>query len=229
VRVAAAASLREVMEPIRDLFLETHPNVDIPISYAASGVLRRQIENADAADVFISANRRHMDALVSAELVNAETLRVFTRNQLVVGSSADSGLRLDSLHGLVDPAFARIAIGSPRTAPVGEFAQAALESVGIWEEIQDHLVIAENAPQLVAYLRRGEVDATIMYLTDLRQLGDEGVELLRIDPQTYPRIEYPIAVTAGAHSSDLAREFVTFTAEPAPQGILREAGFMPVE
>ena len=68
-----------------------------------------------------------------------------------------------------------------------------------------------------------------MYATDLRQLGERGVELLRIEPSGHPLIEYPIAVTSTARDPSLAQEFVDFATGPTAQAILSEAGFTSVE
>ncbi len=225
VRVAAAASLRVVVEEIAQEFESAHPGVEVRVSVASSGTLRHQIEQGQAADVHISAHVRHMESLLDGGLVDAGTHGVFATNSLVVAAPAGSATALDSLEDLTHPAFRRIAIGDPRTAPVGEYAEAALQAAGLWETLEPRLIFAGNAIQLSTHLRNGEVDAAIVYATDLAALAGQATALLPVDTDLHPPIVCPIAVVQGAHSRALAEAFVAFAMSPGSREILRRHGF----
>src|ERR1041384_8608613 len=80
--VFAAASLRESFEDLAKTFEAKHPGVKVRLNLAGSQELRTQIENGARADVFASADQKHMDALVTAKLAAAP--RVFAHNTPVV-------------------------------------------------------------------------------------------------------------------------------------------------
>jgi molybdate transport system substrate-binding protein len=229
LRVSAAASLRVVMEDLVDAF-EAQGGCEIRLNTASSGTLRRQIEAGPAADVYLSANERHMQALVEEGHIRPEAVRLFARNHLVVAQSAqETALTLTSLADLTAESFGRIAIGSPRTAPVGEYAEEALRAVGVWETLQPRLILTENAPQIAAYLRRGEVDAAILYVTDVVPLGEAARVLLEIDSGLHSPIRYTIAVVSETERPEAATSFVDFLCGPEAHGSLRIHGFLAPE
>jgi molybdate transport system substrate-binding protein len=229
LRVAAAASLRQAVEEIAHGFEAAHPGTSVAINAAASGVLRRQIEQGNAADVFISANREHMDALVTTGRIASDSVRVLARNRLVVAVPAGSHAPLRSLAELADPAFRRIALGTPGTAPVGEYAMAALTASGVFASIESRVVYAENASQIAAYLRRSEVDAAILYATDVTALGDAADVLLEIDPVLHPPSEYSIGVVTDAPAREAATQFADYAAGEEGQQVLARFGFLPAD
>lgn len=226
LRIAAAASLRAAVEEIGHAFEAEHSGTAVAINAAASGVLRRQIEQGDAADVFISANRDHMEALVAAGRIAPDSVRVLARNRLVVAAPAGTHAAISSVADLVDPAFGRIALGSPGTAPVGEYAAAALTTSGVLASIEPRVVYAESASQIAAYLRRGEVDAGILYATDELALGDAADVLLEIDPSLHPPSEYLMGVVADSPAREAAAEFVGLAAGVQGRRTLSMRGFV---
>src|SRR5262245_39441994 len=81
ITVFAAASLREVFDDLAKTF-EEKSHVKVHVNLAGSQELRTQIENGAKADVFASADQKHMDALLKAKLVAAP--HVFARNTPVI-------------------------------------------------------------------------------------------------------------------------------------------------
>src|SRR5215471_1661881 len=81
ITVFAAASLREAFEDLGKTF-EAKTHVKVRLNLAGSQELRTQIENGARADVFASADQKHMDALVTAKLAGAP--KTFARNTPVI-------------------------------------------------------------------------------------------------------------------------------------------------
>src|SRR5919204_2443442 len=75
--VFAAASLRESFGAIAKTFEREHPGVTVSVALAGSQELRTQIENGAAADVFASADPKHVEPLLAARLVGKP--RIFAR------------------------------------------------------------------------------------------------------------------------------------------------------
>src|SRR5882724_7747097 len=67
--VFEAASLRDVFARLARRFEADNAGVDVVTNAAGSQELRAQIEQGAAADVFASADRKHMDALAAQTLV----------------------------------------------------------------------------------------------------------------------------------------------------------------
>src|SRR4051812_12994558 len=83
--VLAAASLREVFTELGHRFEARHPGTHVVLSFAGSQTLRSQIEHGAPADVFASADERHMTALAAEGHVT--TPKLSAQNELVVAVS----------------------------------------------------------------------------------------------------------------------------------------------
>src|SRR5256885_9369266 len=80
--VYAAASLREAFSEMGKQFEAKHPGTNVVFNFAGSQELRTQIENGAPADVFASADEKHMQTLLAAKL--ALRPRIFARNEPVL-------------------------------------------------------------------------------------------------------------------------------------------------
>jgi molybdate transport system substrate-binding protein len=222
--VFAAASLTNVLGELSQDW-EKSSGVEVKLSFAASSVLARQIEAGGKADVFISADQEWMDYLQARDLIDKPTRRNLAGNRLVLIAPADSKLELKIAPGFGLAAALgtqRLATGDPDTVPVGRYARSALTSLGIWDEIHDRLVRADNVRSAMMFVARGEVPLGIVYTTDA--LVDSKVRIVDTFPEnTHPPITYPGAVTRGADSEAIA--FLDYLARPAARDTWKKYGF----
>lgn len=225
--VAAAVSMKDVVADVGRGLEQARPGVRVRYHLGASGELQRQIEAGAPADVFVSAASRPMDDLERRGLVQAGTRRVFAGNVLTVVVPRDSRLSLGTAADLLDPRVKRLVIGNPRTVPAGEYAAESLRALGVWEGLQGRLVLAENVRQALDYVARGEVEAGIVYATDVRVQADRVREAFRPPARAQPTIVYPVAVLGGARDPALARAFVDRLAGAEGRAALERFGFQP--
>jgi molybdate transport system substrate-binding protein len=194
--VFAAASLTDVLGDLSAAYTE-RSGVAVKLSFAASSTLARQIEAGGRADVFISADRQWMDYLAHRRLIDVASRRDLVGNSLVLIAPADSRVRLTLKPG-VDLAAAlgdgRLATGDPASVPVGRYAQAALQSLGIWDGLKNRLVPADNVRGALDFVARGEVPLGVVYSTDAK--AEKAVRVVATFPSnTHAPITYPGAVT----------------------------------
>ena len=79
---------------------------------------------------------------------------------------------------------------------MGRYARSALVSLGVWDEIQDRLVRADNVRSAMMFVARGEVPLGIVYTTDAQV--DSKVRIVDTFPEnTHPSITYPGAAIKG--------------------------------
>jgi len=230
VTVFAAASLRESFTALGGAFEAAHPGARVVFNFAGSQTLRAQIEQGAPADVFASADERHMRALVDAKRVLEP--RVFATNDLVVVVAKADETSLTTLAAL--PNAARIVLGAPEV-PVGAYTERMLEraqktlGADFRSRVEAHVVSREpDVRQVLAKVSLGEADAGVVYRTDA--LAAKGkVAVVPIPPEDEVRATYPVAVTASAPAPDLARAFVELLSSPAGQRVFAEHGFLPPE
>ena len=224
VVVFAAASLTDAVTEVATAFTgET--GIPIKTSFAASSALARQIESGARAGVFFSADEEWMDYLQQKQLLTSGTRRDVLGNRLVLVAPIDSKATIKIEPGA---AFAsalghsHIATGDPDSVPVGKYAKAALTKLAVWDQVQSHLVRAENVRSALAFVARGEAPFGIVYLTDAKI--EKRVKVVDTFPEdTHAPIRYPVAATAAASKAD--RQFVDFVAGPKAAAIFARYGF----
>ena len=222
INLSCAASLKEVMNELTSRFARSNPAVRFTKNYGASGTLARQIESDAPADIFISANVEWMDYLKQRKLVEASSIGTFTFNTLVFAGATRK--KVSGMQDLV--ALERIAIGSPKSVPVGEYAVEAIKKAGLERELGKKLVLAKDARESLMYAERGEVDGAFVYRTDAA-LARQARILFTVPQHLYPRVVYPLALTArGAKNSDAAA-FYRYLQSGDAKSVLGRHGFAP--
>jgi molybdate transport system substrate-binding protein len=202
--VFAAASLTHVLGELTPAW-EKSSGHTVKLSFAASSVLARQIEAGGAADVFVSADQEWMDYLAERRLLDLESRRDLVGNSLVLVAPADSVVSLAIVPGFkLSEALAggRLATGDPDTVPVGRYAKTALTTLGVWDQVSNRLVRAENVRAAMTYVARGEAPLGIVYATDAQI--EKKIRVVGTFPDSsHAPITYPAAatVTAGPEAS----------------------------
>ena len=226
VTVFAAASLKNALDDVVQAY-HSSTGADVKVSYAASSAIARQIEAGAPADVFISADADWMDDLAKKGLIVAASRRDLLTNHLALAAPAASSLRLLIRKGMPLAAAlgadGRLALAGP-DVPAGRYGQAALESLGVWPSVKDHLARGENVRATLAFVARGEVPLGVVYDTDARV--EPKVRIVGLFPDTsHPRIVYPAALVAGASGRGGA-SFLAFVTSPKASAIFRRYGFV---
>src|SRR5262245_15076524 len=114
ITVSAAASLKGAFNEIGKQ-VESRTGGKVNFNYCSSGALQKQIESGAPVDVFASAGRPQMDALVSQGMISPGTQRDFVRNTLVLVVPTDSKSGLTSFEDLGGAKITKLAVGNPKT------------------------------------------------------------------------------------------------------------------
>jgi len=224
ITVSAGASLRDAFGEIGKQY-ESRTGSKVNFNFGASGALQKQIESGAPVDVFASAGRPQMDALSSQGLIEPGTQRDFARNVLVLVVPADTTSGPTSFTDLGGAKVTRIAVGNPKTVPVGQYAQQALTRLGLWQQLQSRLILAEDVRQTLDYVARGEVDAGIVYASDVRAADNKVRKVATAPADLHDPILYPIAVVRASSGKDAARAFIDAVMNDEGQRTLEKYGF----
>ncbi|HKX27512.1 MAG TPA: molybdate ABC transporter substrate-binding protein [Blastocatellia bacterium] len=224
ITVSAAASLKDAFGEIRKPY-EARTGVKVNFNFGASGALQRQIEAGAPADVFASAGRPQMETLAAKGLIIPETRHDFARNTLVLIVPPDRSSGIAAFSELGGKQIARLAIGNPKTVPVGQYAEQSLTRLGLWPQLQPRLILGEDVRQVLDYVARGEVDAGIVYASDVRATGERVRTAATAPPDSHDPILYPLAVVRASSHQEAARGFTEAVLSEAGQQILEKYGF----
>lgn len=193
-------------------------------SYGASGLLARQIEQGAPADVFLSANPRWMAHLVEAGLVRAEDVVPLMSNRLVlIGPEGGAAFSPDRLAArLAGEVFA---MADPQTAPVGAYGQAALQALGLWDDVAAAFVPMRNTLGTVAAVASGDATLGLVYASDA--MGQAGVTILWTIPEdSHPEIRYLIAPVGQGEDAEGGAALIAWLTGPEGADALARFGFV---
>ena len=224
--IFAAASLKNALDEIAATWAKDTGKATPKISYAASSALAKQIEQGAPADLFISADLDWMDYLAGKTLIKPETRINLLGNKIVLIAPKDSKTTSVTLTGadLVKAlAGGRLAMASVDAVPVGKYGKAALEKLGAWSAVTDHLAQAENVRAALLLVARGEAPLGIVYSTDAA--AEPGVKIVASFPEdSHPPIIYPAALTKDSSNAD-AKAFLDFLRSARARTSFERQGF----
>jgi len=225
ITVFAAASLTDVMQEVSAEYTKK-TGTRVELSFAATSTLARQVESGAHVDVFFSADQEWMDYLDQRALIQRGTRHDMLGNRLALVAPVASTVQLQ-----IKPRFAllaalnggRLATGDPDYVPVGRYARSALTSLGVWNDVADRLVRADNVRTALAFVAHGEVPLGIVYKTDAQI--DKQVRIVDLFPETsHMPISYPIALTSAA--SPIAASFLEFLRGAVAAAAFEKYGFI---
>jgi molybdate transport system substrate-binding protein len=222
ILVAAASDLTLAFEDIGRQF-EQETGIKATFSYGSTGTLARQIENGAPVDIFAAANVEFIEQLERQGLIVPGSKALYARGRLTVWRRADSALKIERIEELAQPQIASIAIAQPEHAPYGKAAREALESAGIWKEVEPKLVYGENVRQTMQYAETGNADVAIIALS--LSVQSNGRWLL-IPEQLHKPLDQALAVIKGSRSEGEARRFAEFVNSGPGRDTMRRYGFI---
>jgi len=226
ITVFAAASLKNALDEASAAYAKDSSTPPAKISYAASSVLAKQIEQGAPADLFISADTDWMDYLAGKSLLKAGTRKDLFTNHLALVAPKESAAKLD-----IEPGFPlAAALGAGRLAmagpdvPAGRYGQQSLTALGVWDSVKDKTARGENVRATLQFVARGEAPLGIVYDTDA--LSEPAVKIVGLFPETsHPKIIYPAALVA-ASTAPGAAPFLAWLHSAKGEAIFKKYGFL---
>jgi molybdate transport system substrate-binding protein len=223
--VFAAASLKDALDAINDEWVKSGKSKAL-ISYAASSVLAKQIEQNAPADIFISADLDWMDYLAEKKLIKEDTRVNLLGNTLVLIAPKDSTAQTQIAPGFDLAALlgdGKLAMANTDSVPAGKYGKAALTKLGVWDSVKNNIAQADNVRAALLLVSRGEAPLGIVYGTDAH--ADPKVKVIGTFPaDTHAPIIYPAAVLAKAQNAG-TQGFFDFLKTDAAAKAFEDQGF----
>ena len=227
IQVFIAASLNTVMTELADMYNEDHPNVKITFNPDSSGTLLTQIQEGYECDIFFSAAQKQMDDLEADGLMVEGTRANVVNNQVVVGTSKDSGTQVTGLEDIGKAESIALAGGS---VPVGRYTRQALINLGMLPETDDPASITtqeisdalggveiseqDNVSKVLTAVVEGSCEAGTTYYSDTYGFEDQLDILQTVSYDLTGNVIYPIARVVNEEADDAqnqaADDFLAF-------------------
>ena len=220
VVVFAATSLTDAFNKIGAQFEKAHPGVTVKFNYNGSSSLATSITQGAPADVFASAAPANMKTVTDAGDA-AGTPQVFTRNTGEIMVEKGNPKKITSVKDLANPAI-KVAVCAPEV-PCGAVATAIFKNAGVTVKPVSE---ETNVGGVVTKVTLGEVDAGIVYVTDVKESEGKATGV-PIPASQNDITEYPIAQVKDAPNATAAKAFISYVLGPDGQKVLASFGFLP--
>ncbi len=216
--VFAAASLTDVFTDLGEQFEADHPGLDVQFNFAGSSALATQLTQGAPADVFASANEAQMAVVADAGLADGDPA-MFAANVLQIAVPAGNPAGVTGLADLAREELT-VAVCAPQV-PCGAAAEDVLAAAGVTAAPD---TLEEDVRAALTKVELGEVDAALVYTTDVTAAGDavEGIDVPEAEQVVN---DYPIATLADAPNPEAAAAFVELVRSDEGLQALAAAGF----
>jgi len=227
ITVAAAADLSSALKEIAATY-EKQSGVKVKLSFGASGALTQQIQNGAPFDVFFSADMDYPRQLIKDNQAEEKTLYRYAIGKVVLWVPADSRLDVESkgMSVLTDPWVKKISIANPQHAPYGRAAVAAMKHVGLYDQVQDRLVLGENVSQAAQFVESGNAQVGFVALAHAKAPSMEGKgKYWEIPAEAYPQLDQGAVVISHSQHKKEAEAFLGYMKTKEVADVLRHYGF----
>ncbi|MGI6679173.1 MAG: molybdate ABC transporter substrate-binding protein [Dehalobacterium sp.] len=223
INIAAAASLTDALTEIQTEYAKKS-NATLQFNFAGSGTLVKQIQEGAPSDLFISASKGHMDTLEEGGLIVTDSRRDLLINTLTLIAATEKADLITGTDALTGADVESIAIGEPESVPAGKYAQQALESLGIWDQIQDKIIFAKDVRQVLQYVDSGNADCGFVYKSDALLL-ETGKVITDMPVDSHDPIVYPAALMGDSAQPEASNAFYEYLQTDEAKGIFEKYGF----
>ncbi len=232
--IFCAAGLTGAFNEIGQLY-ENASGIGVEFNFDGVPSLRAQIENGAYADVLVSADLRHMNALKAEGLINNSTVKIFAKNKVAVVIPNDNPANIVNLTDLARPGI-MILMGT-KELPVGNYARQVLDKLAndseygpeYEEKVMANIISEETTVnRIVSKVALGEVDAGFAFISDVDPSMAGKVTKILI-PDRYNVVgDFPAGVLSQSNYPQDAQAFIDVIMSNEGQAILDKYGFIPV-
>lgn len=227
-----AANATDPMAGIIQAYEALHPGINIKASYAGTQVLQTQLEQGAPADLFLSANLSHIQALAKEGLVQ-KYYKVSNDHEVIIVPKNNPG-HITSLKDL-GTQNVKLIIGV-NDVPIGQYTRqifqkaAASYGTGFDATVMSHVVSTEtNVKQILETVAMGEADAGIVYMTDVTPNFKSQVKIINIPSQYNVVSTNYIAVPTHSPHPQQAEALLQFMLSAPGQAVFKRYHYDPIK
>lgn len=225
IQVLAGAGLKDALNDLKGLYARK-TGVEVRYSFAAAGILRKQVEEGVPADIFFTPGKKEMDELQRKGLIIPETRTDLLGNEIVLVVAKEKKNEIRSFADLADKAQS-ITIGHPETVPAGKYARETLQNLGLWGKLEKRILYAKCVRTVLAYVDSGNVDAGLVYRSDTTVMKSGA--LVAVAPKgAHSPIHFTIAALTSSKRRQETKRFMEFLKSPEASAIFSKYRFTPL-
>lgn len=219
VYVAVASNFQPTQEALAKAFTEKTGHT-VAATPGATAKLYAQAKNGAPFEVFLSADREHVDRLCAEGAGVGEMRHVYAIGKLAL-YSAKEPVREGAL--LKGDAVKHLAIANPAVAPYGAAAVAALKALHLWDALAPRVVQGENIAQAYQFVESGAAEAGFVAWSQVLKSPADRVWLL--PQELYPPLVQEAVLLLPGKDKPAAAAYMDFLKSDAARALIAATGY----
>ena len=218
--VAVAANFTEAAQEIARAFKDRTGHEAV-LSFGSTGQLYTQITQDAPFEVFLSADVERPTKAVEEGFAVPGTQFTYAIGKLVLWSKDP-----DLVQGevtLKNGDFTKIAIANPTAAPYGAAAVQAMESLGVYEQLQPKIVQGNNIAQTFQFVETGNAELGFVALSQV--VNDTEGSRWDVTDDLYDPIKQDAVLLKKGADSEAAKAFLEFLKGPEAAEVIARFGY----
>ncbi len=221
--VSAAASLKDSLGEIGDIYSKKYPNITLSFNFGASGTLQQQIEQGAPADVFISAGKKQMNALLEKDLLLSNSNKDLLKNEVVLIAPLNS--KIKGFEDLKMDSIKKVALGEPKSVPVGQYSEEILKFYNMYDDVVKKAVYGKDVKEVLTWVEGENAEAGMVYKTDA--IISKSVKIvISAPPESHTLVTYPIGIVKATKYQKQSEDFSNFLFSEEAMAIFEKYGFL---
>ncbi len=226
LHLAVAANFTQPLKQHLKPQFETDSGHRLIISFGGTGHLYTQIKYGAPFDLFLAADMKRPEKLVSEGL--AGSLFTYAEGQLVLWSP-DADIVDSNEKVLSTGKFKHLAIAHPKMAPYGAAAKQVLEKLGLWKRLQRQrqIVRGNNVSQAYQFTATGNAQLGFIALSQYQATPESlrGSHWL-VPKNLYSPIRQGAVLLKRGQNNPAAKAFIAFLQSDSARQIIEKLGYV---
>jgi molybdate transport system substrate-binding protein len=218
--IAVAANFTDAANEIAEAFKEKTGHEAI-LSFGSTGQLYTQITQAAPFEVFLAADDARPALAIEEGFAVPGSQFTYAIGTLVLWSQAPGLVQGEQT--LKNGDFTKIAIANPEAAPYGAAAVQAMQSLGVYDQLEPKIVQGNNISQTFQFVETGNAELGFIALAQVAR-SDEGSRWV-VPEDLHDPIRQDAVLLETGEDSEAARAFVEFLNGPEAVAIIEKFGY----
>lgn len=225
VRVAVAANFLATLNALATRFEQDSGHTAV-VSSGSSGKLYAQIKNGAPFDVFFSADAMRPKLLEEEGLAVPGSRFTYAVGRLTLWHPGSAVIEGNERSILLRSDVRYVAIANPKTAPYGAAAKEALQSLGVWERVQDRLVRGENIGQTFHFVFSKNAQLGFVALSQVLgpKVNGSGSRW-DVPAHLYAPIRQQAVLLRSGRRQEVARAFLDYVKDLRSRNVIERSGY----
>jgi molybdate transport system substrate-binding protein len=223
--VALATNFAQVAERLEGEF-EQGSGHTLTLVAGSTGKLYAQIAAGAPFDAFLAADQARPERLERDGLAVPGSRFTYATGRLTLWSPEPGRVGSDGTATLRRGGFRLLAIANPALAPYGIAAKQTLERLGLWQGLEDRIVMGETVGQAHALVASGNAELGFVALSYvLSRRNETPGSRWDVPPALHAPIRQDAVLLARAAGNPAARGFLDFLRSERAKSLIETYGY----